>query len=312
MNIVFLDSATLGDTDLAPIRALGSLTCYDSTEPCDVVQRLTGAEVCITNKVRITRSHLAKLPNLRLICEAATGTDNIDTEAALEFGVKVKNVASYSTQSVVQTTIALYMALAQNIAGMDRYCRTAYSTSGMFTCHDFPFSDLGGRTWAVIGMGSIGRGVAAVATALGAEVIYYSTTGRNTQVTEYECVQNLEALLRRADVLSIHCPLNERTRGLVGAPQLAMMKPEAIVINVARGGIVDEAALVSALEHGIIAGAGLDVFSAEPLQAGNPLLCGKLPEGKLLLTPHIAWTSRQARRRLVQEIAKNICQYQKN
>lgn len=306
MNIVFLDSATLGDTDLSPIGALGELVCYPLTRPDEVVPRLKDAEVCITNKVRMTRDILVKLPKLRLICEAATGTDNIDLDAAAELGIEVKNVAGYSTMSVVQTTIALYMALTERVLDMNGYVRGEYAASGMFTDHSHPFSDLGGMTWGIIGMGAIGKGVAKVAEAMGAKVIYHSTTGSNTAVEGYECAQSLEDLLKRADVVSIHCPLNERTRGLIGAEEFRIMKRTALIINVARGGIIDEEAMVEALSDGTIAGAGLDVFSREPLPEDSPLINNGLTDKQLILTPHIAWTSRQARQRLTEGIARNI------
>ncbi len=311
MNIVFLDSATLGDTDLTPIRQLGNLTCHQLTKQSEVVERLQDADVCIVNKIRMTGEIMRRLPNLKLICEAATGTDNIDLKTAKELGIVVKNVAGYSTASVVQTTFALYLGLAERVTDMNRHVRGQYASSGMFTYYGAPFRDLEGATWGIVGLGTIGKRVAEVATALGANVIYYSTSGKNTDNKYYECVSDLTTLLQRSDVVSIHCPLNERTKGLIGQSELAAMKRDAVIINVARGGIIDEAALVEALQNGTIAGAGLDVFSTEPLSADSPLLNNSLTQKQLLLTPHIAWTSVQARERLVKAIADNICLYKK-
>ena len=243
-------------------------------------------------------------PRLRLICEAATGVNNIDVSYAASKGIPVRNVAGYSTDSVVQATFMHILSLAGNAPYFDSAVKSGrYSSGGSFTDVSVPWRELAGKTMGIIGMGNIGRRVASVAEAFGMQVCYYSTSG-TSHCQDYPSLP-LEEILRVSDVVSVHAPLNERTDGLIGEKELAMMKPEAFVVNMGRGGIVCERALANALDAGIIAGAALDVFVAEPLEADSPLLHVRHPE-RLRLSPHVAWASVEARERLVSMIAENI------
>lgn len=304
MKIVFLDAATLGDTSLAPIEKFGELVCWQNSTPEEAAERVADAEVLIVNKIKVTDELLSKAPHLKLLCEAATGVNNIDLGAAERRGVKVRNVAGYSTDSVVQLTFTQLLRLLCESSRYDRFIKDGdYSRSGMFTEVSTPFMELAGKKMGIIGMGNIGSRVAAVAGAFGMKVSYFSTSGTG-HCTEYPCV-SLEELLSESDVVSIHAPLNERTAGLIGARELELMKSSAVILNMARGGIVDEAALSEAVGDGRIAGAAFDVFTVEPIAADNPLMHCRRPE-RLLLTPHIAWASREALDRLVAGVAANI------
>ena len=241
---------------------------------------------------------------LRLICEAATGVNNIDVKAAEARGIIVRNVAGYSTDSVVQATFTHLLSLLGSAAYFDRFVKDgSYSRCGIFTNVSRPFPELAGRTMGIIGMGTIGSRVARVASAFGMHVVYYSTSG-TSHCKEYPSLE-LEELLSISDVVSIHAPLNERTSGLIGERELSKMKPEAVLLNLGRGGIVDEAALASAVDEGVIAGAALDVFVTEPLPEDSPLLNVKHPE-RFSFSPHTAWASRESLVRLVSGIAENI------
>ena len=304
MRIVFLDASTLGAASLEPISALGELVCYPYSSPQEALERVNEAEVLIINKVKVTAELMDAAPNLRLICEAATGVNNIDLEAAAQRGIPVKNVAGYSTDSVVQLTFALILNLLCRTAEYDAYVKSGeYSASPIFTEVSRPFMELAGKTMGIVGMGTIGQRVAKAAEAFGMKVIYFSTSG-TSHCKDYPSV-SIEELMTSSDIVSIHAPLNARTNGLIKARELSMMRPEAIVINIGRGGIVDEKALADAISEGRIAGAGLDVFTREPLPADNPLLHTAHPE-RLSFTPHIGWASREALDRLVQGIASNI------
>ena len=304
MKIVFLDAATLGDTSLEPIACQGDLLCYGRSTPEEARQRVSDCEVLIVNKVRVDRALLQAAPALRLVCEAATGVNNIDLVACAERGIPVRNVAGYSTDSVVQQTFMHMLSLLGDAPYFDGAVKSgAYSRSGLFTDVGHPFVEMTGKTLGIIGMGTIGRQVARIATAFGMRVIYFSTSGTG-HCKDYPCV-SLEDLLGASDVVSIHAPLNERTNGLLGAAQLRLMKPSAFLINMGRGGIVEEAALAEAVDEGILAGAALDVFTAEPLPADHPFLKVRHPE-RFRFTPHTAWASIEARDRLVAILAENI------
>ena len=304
MRIVFLDASTLGAASLKPISALGELVCYPYSSPQEALERVNEAEVLIINKVKVTAELMDAAPNLRLICEAATGVNNIDLEAAAQRGIPVKNVAGYSTDSVVQLTFALILNLLCRTAEYDAYVKSGeYSASPIFTEVSRPFMELAGKTMGIVGMGTIGQRVAKAAEAFGMKVIYFSTSG-TSHCKDYPSV-SIEEIMTSSDIVSIHAPLNARTNGLIKARELSMMRPEAIVINIGRGGIVDEKALADAISEGRIAGAGLDVFTRDPLPADNPLLHTAHPE-RLSFTPHIGWASREALDRLVQGIASNI------
>ena len=304
MKIVFLDAATLGDTSLEPIAKLGDLVCWPTSTPEEARARVGDCEVLIINKIKVDAMLLDAAPELKLVCEAATGVNNIDVEACAAKGIPVRNVAGYSTDSVVQETFMHILNLMGNGPYFDSTVKSGeYSRGNIFTDVSKPFFEITGKTLGIIGMGTIGSKVAKVGEAFGMKVIYYSTSGTG-HCKEYPSVP-LERLMRESDVISVHAPYNERTAGLVGESELRMMKPTALIVNMGRGGIVVEEALAKVIDEGIIGGAGLDVFVKEPLPADHPLLHTRHPE-KLSLTPHTAWASVEARNRLVQAIADNI------
>ena len=304
MKIVFLDAATVGDTSLAPIARLGELVCYDRSTPAEARERVGDCDVLIVNKVRVDSGLLDAAPALKLVCEAATGVNNIDVEACEKRGIPVRNVAGYSTDSVVQETFMHMLSLLGEAPYFDRQVKSgAYSRSGLFTDVSHPFIEITGKTLGIIGMGTIGQKVASVAAAFGMRVIYFSTSGTG-HCKDYPCV-DLDTLLAESDVVSIHAPLNARTQGLLKMAELRKMKPSAFLINMGRGGIVDEADLAAAVDEGVIAGAALDVFTVEPLPSDHPFLQVKHPE-RFRFTPHTAWASVEARERLVAIIADNI------
>ena len=302
-NIVFLDEYTLGGADLGRLQALGEYKGYARTTPEELPDRCREADIVITNKVPFHRETMQALPRLRLICIAATGMNHIDLEAAAELGVTVKNAVGYSTHAVTETTIGAAIGLRRQILYYDRYVKAQYAASGQQFHYGPATHQLYGSKWGIVGMGNIGRNVARIAEALGCEVRYTSTSGIARR-EDYPALP-LGELLAWADVVSIHAPLTEKTRGLIGARELAQMKPSAILINVARGGIVDEAALAEALDNDRLAGAGLDVFAHEPIEPGNPLLALRNPD-RLLLSPHNAWSAIESLKVLVDCIAQNI------
>ena len=304
MKIVFLDAATMGDVSFAPIAQFGELVCYDSSTPEQAIERVADCEVMIINKVLVTPELIDAAPKLKLICESATGVNNIDLEYAASKGIPVRNAVGYSTSSVVQATFMQILSLMGQGPYYDDCVKSGrYSAMEMFTDPSVSWTELDGKRIGIIGMGNIGSRVAKIAHAFGMEVCYYSTSGTG-HCKDYPCL-SLEELMKTSDVVSIHAPLNERTAGLIGAAELAMMKSTALLVNMGRGGIVDEAALAAATDAGTIAGAALDVFVKEPVPADNPLLHVKHPE-RLRLAPHAAWASVEARRRLVRQIADNI------
>jgi glycerate dehydrogenase len=305
--IVFLDAATLDDLPVfEEFHSLGDFTAYPRTNPAEVIERAREAEVIITNKVKITEEHIAALPQLKLICVAATGTNNIAKAAAEARGIPVRNVAGYSTDSVAQLTLTALFTVAMDLLHLNEEVYNGnYSRALDFTLWRHPFYELRGKRYGIVGMGTIGRQVAKLATAYGAEVAYFSARGHDHEVP-YPRLE-LAEFLRTCDVISIHCALTDATRGLIGKNELSQMKDSAHLVNVARGGIVDEAALVEALDTGTIAGAAVDVFTQEPLPDDHPYLSVKNRE-KLLLTPHVGWASVEARTRLVEKIIENIRQ----
>lgn len=304
MKIVFLDAATLGSTPLDEITALGELVTWPVSSPEEALERVGDCDVLIVNKVRVTDTLLARAPRLKLICEAATGVNNIDLEAAERRGIAVRNVAGYATETVVQCTFAHLLSLAGHAPYFDDCVKSGrYSAGPLFCDISHPTVELDGKMMGIVGLGAIGVRVAAVAAAFGMRVIYYSTSGTSHN-HDYPSVP-LDTLLRTADVVSIHAPLNARTQGLIGAAELRRMKPSAYLINLGRGGIVDEAALAEAVDAGVIAGAALDVYTSEPLPAGSPLLQVRHPE-RFRFTPHTGWASQEALARLVHGIAENI------
>ncbi len=304
MKIVMLDMDTLGDNSLAPIESLGEFIAYPLTDSQEVVPRLKKAQVVITNKAKINREHMLALPELKLICVAATGTNNIDIAAANELGISVCNVAGYSTSSLIQHTFTMMSLLLGN---MHRYIQDtaqgAWQRSEMFCRLDYPINELAGKTLSIVGFGELGQGVAKVASAFGMEVLIAERQGQAPRAGRV----SFEDALQHGDIVSIHCPLTADTTGLINKQTLATMKHSAVLINTARGPIINEADLADALANGVIAGAALDVLSEEPPQSSNPLI--QYRGDNLLLTPHTAWASSQARDRLIAQLALNIRAY---
>jgi glycerate dehydrogenase len=306
MKIVFLDEYSVCGRDLSSIKKFGDYTGYETTSPDQVLERCADAEVVISNKVVLDATIIASLPKLRLICVAATGMNNIDLNAAAEHGVEVRNAVGYSTYSVAETTICSALSLLREVTYYDNYFKSGeYAKSERIFNFDRPTAQLRGKRWGIIGMGNIGREVARLAEAFGCEVVYYSTSG--VERDEVYNKLSLNELLNSSDVISIHCPLNERTQNLISAKELAMIKKSAILINVARGGIVNEVALAEALNNGNLRGAALDVFTTEPLRE-SPLYNLQDPY-RLLASPHNAWSSVEAIDRLIACIAGNIQEY---
>ncbi len=309
-TIVFLDAGTVdyGDISFAPIRKAGRLVTHAHSTSGQIVKRCRGAAHGMTNKCVFTADIFKALPGLRSLHIAATGYNNIDLEAARRHKVAVTNVRGYSTESVVQLTMAFILSLATQLKDLEgRVQAGAWASSRFFTLAPTAIHEVHGQTLGIIGYGDIGKRVAQVARALGMRILTAKIPGRKyLKNAEVERVP-LTALLKRSDFVSIHTPLTSVTRGLIGSRELAFLKPSAFMINMARGGIIDEAALLRALKQKQIRGAALDVLAQEPPQKNNPLL--KAPN--LLITPHVAWASVEARTRLVGEMAKNLLAFQK-
>jgi glycerate dehydrogenase len=301
---VFLDLASVdrGDLDLAALRRVAASWATYAQTPAELTAaRIGDAMVVVTNKVVVDRAVMTACPGLRLICVAATGTNNVDLEAARERGIAVCNVTGYATPSVVQHVFALMLALTTRLAEHAAAAQDGrWAASDLFCVLDFPFRELAGKTLGIVGYGELGRGVARVAEAFGMSVLVAQRPGGSPQQGRLP----LDELLARSDVVTLHVPLAENTRGLIGERELALMRPDALLINTARGGIVDEAALIAALRAGRLGGAGVDVLAIEPPRSGSPLLEG--PPPNLIVTPHVAWAGREARQRLLDEVALNI------
>lgn len=308
MKITFLDVKTVGNLpEIDLLKTFGELQLFPVTKPSETWKRIRDSQVVITNKVVIDRKMMNKCPELRLICVAATGTNNIDLEAAKEKGIEVRNVKGYSTDSVAQHTFAMIFHLLNHLSFYDKYVKSKkYSAGPIFTSLDRPVFELKGKRLGIIGLGAIGQRVAGIAALFGAEVVYFSTTGRHDDPV-YARVP-LEELLKTCDLISIHAPLTEQTKGLISMAQLKMMKKEAMLVNTGRGGIVNEKDLAKALNQSLIRAAAFDVFEKEPLPKGHPFLTVKDRE-RLLLTPHIAWSSVEARRELLKGVYQNIADF---
>ncbi|WP_345988666.1 D-2-hydroxyacid dehydrogenase [Sulfurimonas sp. HSL1-2] len=303
MKIVLLDTLTYGDTDLGGFDAFGEVDVYETTAPEETAERIANADVIVTNKVVITDEMMAATPTLKLICVAATGTNNVDIPAAEARGIAVRNVAGYSTDSVIQHTFSMLFYLLGHSRYYDSYVKNGdWARSEVFTHVGRPFHEIKGKTWGIIGLGEIGRGVAAVAKAFGAQVRYYSTSGKNDNA-DYEKV-TLSRLLEESDIVTIHAPLNASTKGLIGHSELLIMKDGAVLLNLGRGGIVDERALAAIIDAKSLY-IGLDVLEKEPMSAGHPLMEIEHKE-RLYITPHIAWTSVEARDALIAKVIENI------
>lgn len=305
MKIIFLDAATVGALpNIQKFKELGEYISYDYTTKEQVIERIGDATVVITNKVVIDQDVINSAPNLKLICVAATGTNNVDLHCAEKNNITVKNVAGYSTDSVVQITYSLLFELISHTSHFNNYIQSGeYSTSPSFTSINPAFNELKGKCFGIVGLGAIGRKVAIIAQAFGANVVYYSTSGKNA-TNDYKRVE-LDELLSNCDVISIHAPMNEKTNNLFDYKKLSKMKHSAFIINVGRGGIINETDLITILNEDKIAGAGIDVFTVEPMVESSPYLTLK-NKNKLVATPHIAWASVEARTLLIDKIIENI------
>ena len=305
MKIVVLERNSVGTDIPVDYSALGDVTYYPNTVTVEEVrERIADADIVVSNKAPMRGEALKDAPNVKLVCEFATGYDNVDIAYCKEQGIKVANVVDYSTDMVAQHTFTLALALLQKLFHYDQYVKSgAYSAQDRFSNFDIPFNELAGKTWGIVGMGNIGRKVARIAEAFGCKVIFHSITGKST-CTAYEQVDK-ETLLAQSDFLSLHCPLSDLSRDFIGAEELKKMKKSAILINVARGPVVNNRALYEALKAGEIAAAGLDVLEKEPLEVSNPLSELK-DSNQIIITPHLAWASVEARMRCVSETAENI------
>lgn len=308
MKIVFLDAKTIGeDIDLSGFDALGEVVKYGFSTAEEARERSKDADVLILNKVQVNEQTIGEADHLKLVCVTATGTNNLDKEYLDKRGITWRNVAGYSTESVAQHTFAMLFYLLEKLPYYDNYVKSEkYVNDVSFTHFAKAFHELSGMTYGIIGLGNIGRRVADIAKAFGCRVIYYSTSGRNSQ-PGYERV-SFDELLEQSDIVSIHAPLNENTLGLMNKEAFAKMKKSAILLNVGRGPIINEADLAEALNNKTIAAAGLDVLSVEPMQEDNPLRGIKDSE-RLLITPHIAWAGVEARNRLMGIILGQIKEF---
>lgn len=303
-KIVVLDGKTLGNVDYIKLNEFGQVVYYDMTYGDQVAERISDADIILTNKVILKEEQLKNAPNLKLICEMATGYNNIDIKYARKNKIAVTNVAGYSTNTVAQHTFAMLLHLYNNISYFDEFIKSGeYSKSDMFTNLNMTYNDLCGKVWGIIGLGAIGKRVAKIAQAFGARVVYYSTSGKNVN-PDYAQV-SFEELLDKSDIISIHSPLNEKTKGLINYEALSKMKKDSVLINVGRGPIVVDYDLARAIDEEIIGGAALDVFDVEPIPQDNPLL-GVRNKERLVMTPHVAWASEESRKRLFDDLLENI------
>ena len=305
MKLVILERDSAGtDIDVSCFEQFGTVTCYANTTAAQAAERIKDADIIISNKAPMNQSTLADAPNVKLICLLATGYDCVDLTYCKSRGIKVANVVNYCTPAVAQHTLLLALMLSGKIAFYDQYVKSgAYSAQERFSNFDRTFHDLEGMTWGIIGMGTIGRKVASLADAFGCKVQFYSASGSST-CTDYPRV-GLDTLLCTSDIVSLHCPLTDRTRSLIDKHAFEKMKPTAILINVARGPVVNTQDLYEALTTGKIMAAGLDVLEKEPMAHNNPL--SQIQDStKLIITPHMSWASVESRTRLIAEVAKNI------
>ena len=304
MKIAFLDAATMGNVSFEPFERLGEFIRYENSTPEEARERVRDIDVLLINKVLVDKALIDSAPNLKLICIAATGVNNIDVGYAASKGIPVRNAVGYSTDSVVQSTFMHILSLVGGAPYFDGSVKSGnYSRSGMFTDPNWNWWELAGKTIGIIGLGNIGKKVAHIAEAFGMNVCYFSTSG-TSHCQDYPSL-TLEELLRKSDIVSIHAPLNDRTKDLIGREQLALMKPSAYLVNMGRGAIVVEKDLADAVDAGVIAGAGIDVFVTEPVPEDHPYLMMAHPE-RMRLAPHVAWASVEARKRLVDIMAENI------
>lgn len=308
MKIVFLDANTIGeDIDLSGFDRLGEVIKYGFSTTEEAAERTKDADVIVLNKTLINETSIGEAKNLKLVCVTATGTNNLDKEYLAKRGIEWRNVAGYSTETVAQHTFAMLFYLLEKLHYYDEYVKTEkYIGDTTFTHFSNVFHELCGMTWGIIGMGAIGRRVADIAKMFGCRVVYYSTSGKNNQA-EYDRV-DFDTLLSRSDIVSVHAPLDENTKGLMNAEAFSKMKNTALFLNLGRGPIVVEKDLAEALKNNTIGAAGLDVLSVEPMSADNPLREMKDSE-RLIITPHIAWASVEARTRLMKIIEGQIREF---
>ncbi|PHU36634.1 D-2-hydroxyacid dehydrogenase [Pseudobutyrivibrio ruminis] len=305
MKIVFLDRKTIGeDIDLSGFERFGEVVIYDYSTSEEVPERVKDADIIVLNKVLVNESTIGQAKSLKLVCVTATGTNNLDKDYLARRGIEWRNVAGYSTEAVAQHTLALALHLYEHLSYYDEYVKSErYVNDKMFTHFEKHFNEISGKTWGIIGLGAIGSRVAEIATCLGANVVYFSTTGRNHSDIYKEV--DFDTLLSTSDIITIHAPLDENTLHLIDKTALEKMKNTAILVNVGRGPIIVEKDLADALECGQIAAAGLDVLDVEPMSSDNPLVRIK-DSTKLIITPHIAWAAVEARQRLMKIIEGQI------
>jgi glycerate dehydrogenase len=303
MKIVILDALTFGDSDLSGFDMFGDVEIFDTTNPQQTKQRIKDADVVVTNKVVIDADMMDSAKNLKLICIAATGMNNVDLEAAKSRCIDVKNVVGYSSDSVVQHTFSMLFYLVGHSRYYDEYVKDgSYAQSEIFTNVSKPFFEIKGKKWGIIGLGSIGYGVAKIARNFGANVCYYSTTSKNKN-RDFLNV-DLQTLLKTCDIISIHAPLNDTTQNLLDYEELSLVKDKAIILNLGRGGIINEDAIAKIIDERELY-FGLDVLEKEPMKKDHPLLNIKNKDN-LYITPHIAWTSIEARKKLIEGVIQNI------
>lgn len=305
MKIVVLERHSVGDdVNVDCFKELAETVYYRNTAPDEVAERIADADIIIANKSPLNADTLAAAKNVKFIAEFATGFDNIDIEYCRKRGILVANVRNYSTDAVAQHTFAMLLYLMEHLPYYDDYVKSGqYAAQDRFSHYDNTFSELAGKVWGIVGMGNIGRKVADIANAFGCRVICYSTTGRQID-SSYEQV-DFDTLLSTSDIISLHCPLNEKTNNLIDAKALSKMKASAYLLNVARGRVVNNRDLSEALNNSIIRGAGLDVVEQEPITADNPL-SAQMDSDKLIITPHLAWASLEARQRCVDYAYENV------
>lgn len=304
MNIVVLEQNSIGlDIDLTIYEEFGNVTYYGNTVH-EVAERIKDADIVIANKARLNEESMKDAPNVKLICEFATGYDNVDLEYCKKRGIAVANVVDYSTPAVAQHTFAMALYLLERLPYYDNYVKSGtYASQDRFSNFDKPFLELEGKRWGIVGLGNIGKKTAKIAKAFGCEVVYYSVTGKNSN-QEYKRVE-FDELLETCDFISVHCPLSDLTKNLIDYSAMKKMKKTAILLNVARGPVINNADLYRALTEEEIYAAGLDVLEKEPITDENPLSKIKDSE-KLIITPHMAWASTESRTRLAIEVYKNI------
>ncbi len=302
MKIVVLDRKAIGyDTPLSPLQELGELVVYDATDNYQVAERLYEADVVVLNKVRITREVIEQAKGLKLICVFATGYDNIDLASARERGVAVCNVPAYSTESVALYTMTTVLALYTHLNEYKEYVSDGrYSSSGSPNLLEPVYHEMQGKVWGIVGLGNIGKRVAQFANAFGAKII----ATKRTKVDNYECV-DIDTLCQRADIITVHCPLNQETRSIINKDRIKLMKKDVIIVNMARGAVLDEDAVAEAVLEGKVGAFGCDVYSKEPFDLTHPY--NKILSKKnVIFTPHCAWGSYEARERCINIIADNI------